>query len=120
MTDSESSEAQQWIAKEDVDSVWMLAFSELIGDRQLDLVSSHFGFSPVESAEQVQVGAVYLYRRSEQCTLVILEEADDTESFLLTDLQDGANRVEITASGLIGLSEKRRLVLLLKRQTTTG
>ncbi|MEM6471767.1 MAG: hypothetical protein AAF802_19565 [Planctomycetota bacterium] len=116
MSDPESPDPADWVTKEDVDLVWMLAFNDLIGDRQLDLVSGHYGFRPIESPAEAIIGAVYLYRRQDKCTMVILQQGQSEGDLVLADLQNDKNRVETTIERLIALSTKRRLVLLLKRK----
>lgn len=95
--------------------VWMLAFNDLIGDRQLDLVTSHYGFRPVASSDDVKVDAVYLYRRGGKCTMVTLEAMTNGREYALVEIENPDNRVVITGERLIALSQRRRIVLLLKR-----
>lgn len=104
------------VKKESFDEEFLSHFSNLIGDRQLDLVTSRFGFLPLSDIIEVQSDAVYLLRKGDSCLLInsILESEGDSK-LTCVDLCNAKNRVRLSPEAMIKLSVRRRLVMLLKR-----
>ncbi|WP_253159067.1 hypothetical protein [Stieleria tagensis] len=88
-------------------------FSELIGDRQLDLVSLHFGFKPLADISDVQSDAAYLLREGDRCLLIAAEDGAVSSSELVCrDLCDRDVTVSLSHEVMVQLSVDRKLVLL--------
>lgn len=108
--------AERTVGKDAITKPMLKVFHELIGDRQLEFVSDRFDFKPLESVGDVVAGAVYLYRKGERCLLVHVQRTSDGgETLEMVDLCNADNRIELSAEQMVGLSVKRRLVLLLQR-----
>ncbi|WP_149495745.1 hypothetical protein [Roseiconus lacunae] len=89
-------------------------FAQLIGDRQIEFVSSRYAFRPLETTDDVLVDAVYLLRKGDRCYLLkATTDADDAEKLQCVDLANPKTQVALTASQMVRLSQKRKLVLLL-------
>ncbi len=111
-----ASAAGKTVGRDAITKPMLKVFHELIGDRQLEFVSDRFDFKPLESVGDVVSGAVYLYRKGERCLLVHIQRTGDGgEPLEMVDLCNAGNRIELSAEQMVGLSVKRRLVLLLQR-----
>lgn len=105
------------INKESIDPQFLQHFSELIGDRQLDLVSSQFDFRPLDDPDDVAADAVYLLRKGDRCLLVHADvSADDAKKLKCVDIDNAKNRVELSRNAMVRLSQKRKLVLLIRKR----
>ncbi len=114
--DAAAAEGAKTIGKDAISKPMLKVFHELIGDRQIEFVSDRFDFKPLESADDVESDAVYLYRKGERCLLVhVQRKSDGGEHFEMVDLCNSGNRLELSAEQMVGMSLNRRLVLLLQR-----
>ncbi|WP_182866018.1 hypothetical protein [Stieleria mannarensis] len=117
---------RQTITKDSIEEAFLKQFSELIGDRQLDFISSRYDFRPLEAPEDVQADAVYLLRKGDRCLMVHAEvvagstdpdsaDSDEGIKLLCIDIAKATNRVELSPKAMVRLSQKRKLVLLLAK-----
>lgn len=106
------------LRKESIEEAFLKQFAILIGDRQLGLVSSRFGFRPLETTSDAKEGAVYLLRKGDRCFLLHAEVvAGDDSRLNCVDLCSAKNHVELSRERMVKLSRKHRLVLLLNKDS---
>jgi hypothetical protein len=105
--------APSLVHKDSIDEAMLEHFSTLIGDRQLDYVSSQFGFKPLQTIADVRADSVYLLRKGDKCLLIDAETVPDDETVLhLIDICNPKNQVKLSPGAMVDLSLKRKLVLL--------
>jgi len=110
------SAAKAIVTKDSIDKAILEQFSKLIGNRQLDFVSSQFGFSPLAHAADVQADAVYLLRKGDRCLLLNAELAtEDDAELTCIDIFNRRNQIRLSREAMVKLSLKRKLVLLLRK-----
>jgi hypothetical protein len=115
--ETDSDAVQRNVVKKDsLDDEMLKQFSGLIGDRQLDFVSSRYDFRPLTQVADVQTDAVYLYRKGDRCLLINAEfaSAGDTE-LTCADVCKPTNRIQLSPNAMVKLSVKRQIVLLLEK-----
>ncbi len=100
--------------KDDFDPAWLEQFADLIDDRQLEFVSSRFGFRPLGEVGDVIPGAVYLMRKRGRGFLLYGRRVEGEDARLhLVDLCNAKNNIDLSFESIVKLSKKRRLVMLL-------
>lgn len=102
------------VKKDSIDEGMLEHFSALIGDRQLEFVSSQFSFIPLLEITDVRSDAVYLLRKRDRCLLLNAETDPTDDSVLLcVDLNNANNHIQLSPEAMVRLSKKRKLVLLI-------
>lgn len=107
----------QTLKPTDVDVQYIKQFSQLIGDRQLDLINTRYDFKALDQVEDVVVDGVYLLRKGDRCFLLeAAVDQDDPAKLHCSDLANPKTRVILSPEQMVRLSQKRQVVLLLARE----
>ncbi len=92
------------------------AFRAATGDDQLDVISRHFGFQEVASAEDIHRDALYYIRSGDKSYLVRTVESPRAEDLVsLVTVIDGKSMKPLSPAAFIDLGKKRKMVLLTTR-----
>ena len=102
-------------APEDVTAEFVARFLKSEGDEQLDLISAHFGFRPVESEEDIFANSLYFIRIEDESFLVYTgDEAAMSNGVPLVSAVDKIPMKTYTQEAFLRLGARRRMVLLTK------
>jgi hypothetical protein len=100
----------------DVSDDFAVAFRSAGGDEQLEVISRHFGFQEVTSAEDIHSNALYYIRTSDKSFLVrTLKSSRPAELVTLAGVIDDQSMKPLSRDAFVRLGKQRKMVLLTTR-----
>jgi hypothetical protein len=95
-------------------------FQENWGDDQLHVVGRHYGFTPVESDEDIHMDALYYLRKGDDSILVQTSSADAVDAVALINVVNQKPLRPLPRDTFIELGRQRKMVLLLQRHSVVA
>jgi len=105
----------------DISTEFCRAFSDSKGDERLNVIMGWFGFREVQSEDDLHGDSLYFIQASDQSFLVCTPaQADMGETIALSSVVDDRPIKPFTRKEFLKLGKRRKIVLLTKKQDSSG